>query len=136
MLQLFCNKKIPLKLISILASRRYETEGEIKESTKLIVNAADEEMRDMPPFYMFHCIMEGKKDGCDRRLVSTMTFDSGYRITGIISAAAAAMILQGKGKNGCRMLSDGFETEEIMSVLKAQGIKPSRSITEKETGSL
>lgn len=133
---IFLSKDVPLTLISIFASRQYETEEEIKKSADMLVEAAEKGLNNINPFFMFHLILEGEKNGIKRKLVSTMTFDGGYRITGIIVAAAAQSVYEGNGAKGCFMLPDSVDLKKIMADLGKYNLVPVREMTDEETGSI
>ena len=121
-------KSFPRAITSILMSKQYETEDQKQQSANLLVKASEEDSKGKKPFTMFHLIMEGQKNGTDRKITSTMVLEDGYKVSGIVAANTARLIMGGlRNKLGCFYLDEGIDINGLMSLLKHQGISPVQS---------
>lgn len=123
-------KSVISTLFYIQASEQYETEAQKERSANLLMKASEEDLKNKKPRSMFHLIMEGKKNGLHRKLISTMFFEeNGYKLTAIIGANAARLIIDGFTNGPGRFfLQEGININEFMGLLKQQDISPVQSL--------
>jgi saccharopine dehydrogenase-like NADP-dependent oxidoreductase len=121
-------KSFPMAVTSMLMSKQYETEEQKQQSAKLLVKASEQDLKDKKPFTMFHMIMKGQKNRIEKKITSIMLLEDGYKVSGIVSAITARLIMDGLGNDpGCFYLDDGIDINGFMTLLNQQGISRLRT---------
>lgn len=113
-------------LISLL--RMYRSEEQLRRSAHLIVKASKRDMKNKEPGFMLHLILKGEKNGCEKKVVSTLFLKDTYRATGVCAAVAAYLV----GENiitqrGRFWLPQVGDSTHFMSLLEQEGYVPSYS---------
>jgi saccharopine dehydrogenase-like NADP-dependent oxidoreductase len=71
---------------------------------------------------LIYCIVEGIKDGLEKRITAYIHEKDNYRPTGIVSAIAASFVLQNRIEKGLGYLCHKVNSHHFMSELKSQNI--------------
>ena len=132
----FIGKSTQAALFNIRLSKQCETEAQKEHFANLLVKAVEDDLKNKESCNMFHLIMKGKKDGLFKRLISTMSFENAYKLTGIVAANTARLIIDGfSNEPGCFLLHEGISVNEFMKLLKQQNISAVQSVDDQNSES-
>lgn len=98
----------------------HSSERQLHQSAKLIVKAAQKDLKGKKPGFMLHLTMNGNKNGQPTSLSSTLYFEETYRATGICAAIAARMIAEGNIPAGRHWASQVLTTGAFMDFFLEQ----------------
>ncbi len=131
------SKSIFSTLFYIQSCKQYKTEAEKNRSANLLMKASEEDLKNKKPCSMFHLIMQGKKSGLHRKLISTLFFEEdGSKLTAIVAANTARLILDGFTNGPGRfVLQEGININEFMGLLEQQNISPVQSFDDQNSES-
>lgn len=119
-------RRVPMVMAYIKIFKQNRTHEQRLLSANLIVKAAEKDMRKKDPCFMVHTIMEGEKDGRQKKLTATLSFKDTYKPTGIVAANTARFVMEGAvTEPGRFFLAESVDAQLFMAALEQEGYCPS-----------
>lgn len=112
-------------LFSIQVFKQYETEAQLKASTRKFMEAANTDAAEQKSCFMMHLAMTGSMEMQPRKVVSTLRVENGYQAIGQVLAFSAAQVLNGDSRGpGCFILHEAIASDALMGMLEAHSVVP------------
>ncbi len=86
---------VSLATVLVRLTGWYGSERRLAQSARLIMKAAEWDMRGRKPGFMLHLRMRGIRNGQPRRVARTLFLEDTYRATGLCAAIGARLVLEG-----------------------------------------
>ena len=118
-------KRVPMVMAYIKMFKQSRTHEQRLRSADLIVKAAKKDLKKKEPYFMVHTIMDGEKDGREKKLMATLSFKDTYKPTGVVAANTARFVMEGAvTRPGRFFLAESVNAQLFMAALEQEGYCP------------
>ncbi|WP_020588910.1 saccharopine dehydrogenase NADP-binding domain-containing protein [Desulfobacter curvatus] len=118
----FCGEMTRKSLFEISMIKKYD-ESNIVDLSNQLVQASEIDVKKNKSYAMFYLILSGESEGRLKKVISTLSVNQSHRLSGIVAATVAKLIISGKlEKHGCFALHESNNINEFIELLMQQGI--------------